>query len=80
MPKYSVLGIYDSTGKIRKEEVIAMSPHLAMQRFSEEAASRGEEDDLQVIGAFRGLVNLTLACEESGKAAYACDLAIVPED
>lgn len=71
MPSYTVIGVYDSDGKVFADQVEAEDAWAAMRVSA--VASQGSSD-LQILGAVEGHATLTPACDDSGKAAYACDL------
>ena len=69
---YTVIGLIDSTGEVTADQLPALDAYAAM---CEVAAKTGNDrSDLQIIGAIRGEHQITTPCEDSGKAAYACDI------
>ena len=70
---YTVISLLDSTGEVLTDQLPALDAYTAM---CEVATKTGRDrGDLQLIGAIRGEHCLVTACNDSGKAAYACDLA-----
>jgi len=71
MTKFTVIGLYDSSGQIFADYVDADDAHEAMRIVANNALTPG---DLQILGAVQGGRHMYAACEDSGKAAYAVDL------
>ncbi len=69
MQKYTVIGLWDDTGVVYAENLIADGPHEAMRKVA-----AGNYPPSQILGAIEGTHNLTAACEDSGKAAFVQDL------
>lgn len=72
--QWTVVGMYDDEGFIITWQVTASDPHEAMATA---AADCEGSESLVIIGAVPGWHDITPACEDSGKSAYAVDL--VPE-
>ena len=69
---YTVISLLDSTGEVLTDQLPATDAYAAM---CEVATKTGRDRSaLQIIGAIRGEHCLVTACNDSGKAAYACDL------
>ena len=71
---FTVVGVYDDTGQVFADHVIARDAHEAMRLTSQPVAA-WPGTELQIIGAIEGHHTLTAPCEDSGKAAYASDLS-----
>lgn len=76
MQEYTVIGLYQDTGKVLLEHVEAEGPHIAMALISKKFLN----EELEILGAAQGHVKLTAACEDSFKAAYTLDVAGLLED
>ena len=72
---FTVVGVYDDTGQVFADHVIARDAHEAMRLASRPAVAASAGTDLQIIGAIEGHHALTAPCEDAGKAAYASDLS-----
>ena len=71
MTKFTVIGLYDSSGQVFADYVEAEDAYAAMRIVATNALTPG---DLQILGAVQGGRQLYAACEDSGKAAFAVDL------
>ena len=80
MPKYTVIGLYDSTGEVYCDHFEAESPGDAMRQAAKAAEIDANEYDLNILGAFEGTHVITCACEDSGYSAMACDLLLPDGD
>jgi len=69
--KFTVIGVYDSTGEVIADWQRAIDAHSAMRRTAEQRNTNG---DLTIIGAIAGHKAITAPCEDSGKEAAALDL------
>ena len=73
MKQYTVVGVNDSNSQTFCLHVEANDPHEAMSLVSVNVLKA--DADYCVIGAIEGNVELVSPDEDSGKAAYASDLA-----
>jgi hypothetical protein len=67
---WTVIGFYDNDGQSWAQHVEATDPHEAM-RF----VSLGQYPELVIVGAVPGKHMIVPPCEDSGKTAFAGDLA-----
>lgn len=75
MRSYTVIGVYDETGEVFAREYRGKDGHQAMRAAATIAASNGQGESLQILCAMPGAQIITPASDDSGKSAYACDLA-----
>jgi len=77
---YTVIGVYDGSGKVFCNAVEAESAMNAMIHFSKVAAAAGDGHELEILGAFPGKLELAETPGEGGKSSWAADLADLDEE
>lgn len=78
MYKYTVIGIYDDTAQVFCEDVKAKDAYAAMGKIARKSVKAGTGGYLCILGAFLNPEAFFPASDETGKAGYACDIALCP--
>jgi len=78
--RYTVLGVYDASGRVYNHSFEAETPLQAMIEAGKKADKAGLGDGLQIIGAVAGDQVLFMPGEDNGTASYACDLAALGDE